>query len=402
MKKFLLVILDGAADKKSAFAKARKPHMDMLAANSCCGLWSGPYAPRADGRKTNGRRSRHAPLRHFAFNPRSMSSVATLEILGYSWRDEPGRGYLEALGALKTVKNSVYVRGNFAFVRKAKIVDRRAGRDEAGLDVLVRDINKKIAAINGIKVKVRRLFGHRVVVVLTGRGLDRHVSDADMGPAVKKIRPLSSKARKTADVLNEFAKRSHALLSPHPANKKRKVPANFILLRSAGSYQKAESFRKKYGLHACSVSGVNIIRGTSMYLGIDVIDAPLSQLEDDLHARAEKAVDALEKYDFVVLHINGADTYAHNKDFSGKVRYIEKIDREVFSQLLRLRSVSIAVISDHITNSRSGEHVFGPVPFLVYSPDEDGDGTARFDEKSCRSFVTDSPMKKILGVVRCT
>ncbi|MBI4174323.1 MAG: hypothetical protein HY517_01655, partial [Candidatus Aenigmarchaeota archaeon] len=379
MKKFLLVILDGVADKKSALAKAKKPNIDLLAANSACGLWSGPHAPH--------------------YNKRSLSSVATLEILGYSWRDEPGRGYLEALGIGLKPKSSICVRGNFANVKKGKMIDRRAGRDEKGLDVLVKDLNRKIKSINGVKVKLHRAFGHRLVLVMSGKNLDRHVSDSDSGTRVQKIRPLDRKAKKAAETLNRYAELSSAILSSNPLNKKRKVPANFILLRAAGAQKKAESFRKKFKLSACSISGVNIIRGTSKYLGIDVVDAPLTQLEDDLPSRARKAVDALERYDFVILHINGCDTNAHNRDFGGKVRFIEKIDREVFSQLLKLRHINIGVISDHITDSASGEHVFGPVPFMLYAADEENESEG-FDEKVCaKGFMTDSPMKKIMSLI---
>ena len=388
MKKFLLVILDGVAENcttlkrhyaRSALAKAKKPNIDLLAANSACGIWSGPHAPH--------------------YNKRSLSSVATLEILGYSWRDEPGRGYLEALGiGLKPKKGEIYVRGNFAFVKKGNMLDRRAGRDEEGLDALVSDLNRKIKSVDEVKTKLYRAVGHRLVLVLSGKSLDRHVSDSDSGSRAQKIMPLDKKSRKTADILNRYAELSSGILSKHTVNKKRKVPANFILLRAAGSQKKAETFRKRFKLAACSISGVNIIRGTSKYLGIDVIDAPLTQLENDLASRTKKAVDALEKYDFVILHINGCDTNAHNRDFSGKVRFIEKIDREVFSHLLKLRHINIGVISDHITDSRSGEHVFGPVPFLLYSADEENESEG-FDEKTCANgFVTDNPMKKIMSI----
>lgn len=380
MKKFLLIILDGAADKKSVFAKAKKPYLDMLASNSVCGLWKGPHAPH--------------------YNPRSMSSIATLEILGYNYKDEPGRGYLEALSlGIKIKKNSVYARGNFAYVSGERIIDRRAGRDETGLNVLTNALNKKIRSINGVKIKLYRVLGHRALVVLTGSDLSKNVSDNDVGKKTEKIKPLDRKAKKTAEILNEFTRKSSEILSRHPINKKRKIPANFLLLRSAGSYQKVENFKKRYNMRACSISGVNIIRGISRYLGIDIIPVPLSQLEDDLHLRVSKAIDALERYDFVILHINGADTYAHNKDFRGKANYIEKIDREVFSQLIRLRAINIAVVCDHITDSKSGEHVFGPVPFLIYCCEEEEYEQKGFDEKTCKKgFVTDNPMKKILSV----
>ncbi|MFA4820127.1 MAG: hypothetical protein WC613_04175 [Candidatus Aenigmatarchaeota archaeon] len=381
MKKTLLVILDGAADEgQSAFAAAKKPYLDMLASNSTCGLWSGPHAPH--------------------YNPRSMSSVATLEILGYSYHDEPGRGYLEALGMDLKPGSSLCVRGNFASVDKnMNFIDRRAGRDEHGLDTLVRDINRKIKKVKGVKIKVHRLVGHRVVIMLTGSGLDKHVTDSDYGKKTRPIRPLDHRARKTADILNEFAKDVYEILSNHPVNKKRKVPANYIILRGVGSRQKVRNFNKKYGVKACSISGVNIIRGTSRYLGISIIDMPLSQLENDLHLRARKAIDALDRYNFVILHINGADTYAHDKNFAAKVKFLEKVDAEVFSHITKLRSINIAVISDHITNSKTGEHIFGPVPFLIYSPEEDTEEEYKFDEKNCQgSFVSDNPMKKILSV----
>lgn len=378
MKKTLLVILDGVADlHHSALKKAKKPNIDLLASNSSCGIWSGPHAPH--------------------YNPRSLSSVATLEILGYSWHDEPGRGYLEALGVgIRSDRSSVYVRGNFAYV-SGRIKDRRAGRDEKGLDQMMADLNSKIKSINGVKTRIYRAVGHRLVLVLSGKGLDKHVSDGDIGDMPQKIKPLNPKSKKTAAVVNQYVEKAHSILSIHKMNKKRNIPANFILFRSSGSKKNVESFSKRYKMKACSISGVNIIRGTSKYLGIDVIPMPLTQLENDLPARAKKAVDALEEYDFVILHINGADTFAHNRDFSGKVKFIEKIDKEVFSHIVKLRHINIAIISDHITDSKKGEHVFGPVPFLIYASDEDVEG-GQFDEFCTRSFVADNPMKKILSL----
>ena len=379
MKKLMLVILDGAADKgRSAYASAQKPHIDMLAANSACGLWTG--------------------VRSAAYNKRSMSSLATLEILGYSGKDEPGRGYLEALWLGPVPHGAVCLRGDFATLKDGKITDRRGGRDETGLDEIVHDINKEITSIGDVKTKVYRTVGHRFVLMLTGKGISRHVTDGDISDKPEKIFAAEKGAQKTSDVLNEFVERSGKLLASHPVNKRRKLPANFLLLRSAGSEQKVESFFKKYGMKACAISGVPIVIGICRYLGIDVIDTPPSQLEGDLFVRTHKAIDALEKYDVVLLHINGADIYAHDRDFEGKVSYLERIDAEVFSQITKLRHINIAVISDHITYSVTGDHEFGPVPFLVYGCEEEADGS-RFDEKNSSDFHTDNPMKKIMSVI---
>lgn len=385
VKKMILVVIDGGAEPasaRSAFSSAKTPYLDMLANNSHCGLWRGPVAP--------------------AYNKRSMSSVATLEIFGYSYGDEPGRGYLEALGlGLKPGDTSLCLRGNFAFVVDRKIKDRRAGRDHKGLDELAAYLNKQLPKIEDVSVKVHRLVGHRVMLMLTGKGLNKQVTDEDISSKAEKIRALDASAEKTARILNAFVEKSAELLSKHPINKKRKVPANFILLRSPGMKKTVEPFSKKYNMKACVVSGVNIVIGTARYLGVDVLETPATEEEEDLPLRVRKIIDSVDRYDFLVLHINGADTRAHDKDFAGKVRYIEKIDREVFSRLVKLRSVFISVVCDHVTNSKTGEHEFGPVPFLLYDfEDDDNDLHGKYDEKRCAgSFVVDNPMTKILSVM---
>ncbi|MEM5829108.1 MAG: hypothetical protein QW480_02590, partial [Candidatus Aenigmatarchaeota archaeon] len=71
--KIIFVILDGLADKgiETPLSKAKKENLDFFASNGFCCLWEGAKAPKN-------------------YNPKSMSDVATLELLGYSWKDNPG------------------------------------------------------------------------------------------------------------------------------------------------------------------------------------------------------------------------------------------------------------------------------------------------------------------------
>jgi 2,3-bisphosphoglycerate-independent phosphoglycerate mutase len=173
-------------------------------------------------------------------------------------------------------------------------------------------------------------------------------------------------------VLNKFLYRANKTLSKDPINKKRKIPANTVLIRNVGHPRKTPSFQSRFGMKACCIAGIAIAKGVARYLGIDVIDVsgatglPNTNLEGKTLA-AEKA---LQKYDFVFLHINGTDTYSHDRKPELKKKLIEKIDNVVFSKLKPdLKTWMAAVTCDHRTASspeREGyEHLTEPVPFLA-------------------------------------
>jgi len=387
MNPLVLVILDGAADKgkKTPLSTAKKPNLDFLASHAYCGLWNGAKAPKS-------------------YNPRSMSDVATLEILGYTYKDNPGRGFLEALGAgLKPKKNAIYIRGNFATVDKSlRIVDRRAGREELGLHKLSRALWMKI---DDIDIKCYRSIGHRCIIVLEGKGLSVDVTDSDIKrekPA--KIKPTSKRGEKTASILNEFSERAYKILSKSPINKKRDIPANYILLRGAGKMKKIKSLKKKFNFDACSVAGHVIIKGISKYLGIANINVKGANacLNTNLSGKVYATLKALKKYNFVLLHINGCDKAGHDRNFELKKEFIEKIDKIVFSKLREIEKINIIVTSDHRTPVSTGEHEFGAVPLLIYSSEKNiTNDIKKFDEINCKKgFRTDSIIGTALKILK--
>jgi 2,3-bisphosphoglycerate-independent phosphoglycerate mutase len=371
MKPIIFVVLDGAADSgaRTPLSSARKPFMDSLAAKSFCGLWQGAKAPRR-------------------YNPKSMSDVATLELLGYSYQDNPGRGYLEALGiGLRLSDDSVCLRGNFATVKVSgktfSIIDRRAGREETGLESLSKKLSMKI---NGISVKCVHSVGHRCVIVLEGSGLGLNITDSDSAKGFREIKGNDKPSMKTATVLNEFSRRAFEILDKEPINRKRKNPANFILMRGASRKKMIKSFGKKYGFHACSISGVGIIRGISKYLKIDVVEArgATGHLNTNLTSKLKTALKAAKKYDFVMLHINGCDEAGHDRNFNAKKRFIEKIDRLIIAKLVK-NGFNMAITSDHQTSVFSGTHEFGSVPFLIHASEKNiSNSIKNFSEASCK------------------
>jgi len=386
--KILFTILDGAADipdknGNTPLSIARKPYLDMLAKHSHYGLWQ--------ARIPSG------------YNIASATDLTTLQMLGCA--DYPGRGYLEALGiGLQPNPGSVCLRANFATVNeKRNIIDRRAGRDEKGLDELASAVNE--LKIEDVKFSVYRSVGHRAVVVAEGKNLSAKISDSDLGGEIRRFMPLdgSKSAKKTADVLNNFAQKAYDILSRHPVNKKRKIPANFLLMRGAGMPMKTQPFHKHFGLRAASISAVGIIKGISRFLDIDVINVKgaTGHLNTNLEEKLNETLSALIRYDLVILHINGADEAGHDKNFEAKKSFIERIDEIIFKEISTNRNLNIVVTSDHITNSKTGQHTPGPVPLIIYDTEEVAEGIESFNEKNCsEGFITDNPMEKVLVSLR--
>ncbi len=382
----IFVILDGAADRgRSALERAELPNLDQIAENGCCGMWEGAKAPQG-------------------YNPKSMSDIATLGLLGYGYKDCPGRGYLEALGAgIIPRKDEIYLRGNFATVDEdLRIVDRRAGREEKGLDELAKTLTMKI---DSIKIRVIHTVGHRCVVILRGSKLSDKISDSDVGkekPAL--IKALSPRANYTALILNVFSDIAHQLLERHPINSKRRTKANYILLRGASRARRVKSFREKYGMVGVAISGVAIIKGIARYLGLEYISVKGANghVNTNLKNKVRAVLAAAKQKDFVLLHINGADEASHDKNFNLKVKFLERVDREVFSRLKDLNHTLIVAI-DHVTNSRTGEHEFGPTPILIYNKRVSIDkGVPRFCERACRhtGILVRNPVREAMKMER--
>jgi 2,3-bisphosphoglycerate-independent phosphoglycerate mutase len=387
-KKVLFLILDGISDEqsveKTALEVAYKSNLDMIAKNSLCGCIENRLGGHPD------------------------SGISNFVLLGYPKEEYPGRGYLEALGAgLEPVPGSVYVRGNFITVKEVvddpmktgtfkprlMIVDRRAGRDTSGLFEMSKDIKEFF--LDGVRVDFYKSLGHRGVLVMNSVNISPEVSDSDPGyvekPFVQEIRAKkpSPEATKTAAALNKFQEQTYKILKDHPGNKYRETPANFILLRGASSYKYIKSFKYSFGFDAACVAASPVIKGIGKAIEMEIPDVSgaTGDLKTNLRDKTMAALDMLNKHDFVVLHILGFDVAAHDKDNNKKRFFIEKVDREVFRRILEycnFEKTVLVVASDHPTSTKTGGHLAGFMPFLIFTKDVEANGIENFNEKSCK------------------
>lgn len=370
--RILLLVLDGAGDigRPTPLEAARKPCMEGLAKAGRVGLLDIGY-----GKSVN-------------------SDFGYLNLLGcYSKEEYPGRGYLEALGiGLKPGPKDVCIRGNFATLdEKGHVADRRAGRDETGLDSFAEKLDGM--EIDKVRFTVKKAAGHRVVIILSGEGLSEKVSPNDpmaTGVALPQVIAREPGAKKTASVLNKFVRESRKILSGEPINKKRKLPANIILIRNTGRRAVVDSFEKRSGLKGCCIAGIPIAKGVARFLGMGVIEVPgATGLPDtNLAGKFKAAQEALEKPGLVFLHINGTDTYSHDAKPGLKKEFIERIDQELGKLLDQApKDLMVVVTCDHRTASTPGfkgyRHIPDPVPVLVAGPGVKPDGINKFGEAAC-------------------
>jgi len=322
------------------------------------------------------------------------SDTAHLALFGYDpYEFYPGRGVFEALGAdMELNRGDVAFRANFATVNdNMRVIDRRAGRK--GSEVLAEALNG--LEIKDIKVSLKNTTEHRCAIVMKGEKLSRYVSDVDThvgGGVVADCKPLKEGAaeKKTASIVNEYVRQSYEILNKHPVNEERRrngeLPANIILLRGAGSYDKVPSMSERFGFSSACVAGASLYKGVAKYLGMDVIpvEGATGKADTNLENKAEAALEALKHYEFVFVHIKATDSMGHDGDFEGKREMILRIDNE-FVPRLKGAGAYIVITADHSTPVSIKRHSSDPTPIVITGTGVRRDAVNKFDEISAAS-----------------
>ncbi len=384
--KAVLVIADGMADvplkelnAKTPLEAARKPSLNRVAESGICGMIDviAPGVPPG-------------------------SDTAHLALLGYDVMEVySGRGALEAIGSgIDILPNDLAFRCNFATVDEDfKVVDRRAGRIE-------NEDATKLATAIGEALRVdppevgdvlfKNTVQHRAILRLSGPNLSTMVSDTDpqeTGAKVLKARPLdeSREAKNTADILNKLTQQFHDVLKGHPVNEEREkkgLPsANFILCRGVGQLPEIEPLTLLYGIRPAVVAAVPLVRGVCKTAGMRPVPVPSATgtYETDVIAKAKAAVQALQSYDFVLVHVKATDLASHDSKPQKKIEMIEKVDALVAHLLnhANLDETLVVVTADHTTSSIKKEHSGEPVPVAIMGPSVRTDDVKEFGERAC-------------------
>jgi 2,3-bisphosphoglycerate-independent phosphoglycerate mutase len=204
-----------------------------------------------------------------------------------------------------------------------------------------------------------------------------------------------------ADVALTLMEKSQRILGADPLNEERKkagkLPANSIWLWGQGKRSKLPSFADKFHLKGATVAAVDLVKGVSRLAGFDApyVEGATGYLDTDYRAKAGKAMELLEKYDIVYIHIEAPDEASHNGDLKEKIHAIERIDADVVGPILEKtgKETRILMVTDHATPISMKTHYAVPVPFIIYDKGKKQSGCETgYDERTGDTVISGEEM----------
>ena len=364
---------------KTLLQYADTPYMDMLAKKGRCGrLLTVP-----DGYQPG-------------------SEVANTAIMGYDLdKVYEGRGPLEAASiGYEMQPGDMAIRCNIITLDDGKIKNHHGGHlsTEDGT-VLINYHDEQLGNDRGQFIPGIQ-YRHLLVI----RGGNKHITcspphdhpDEPWRPLL--VKPEPGFTSETADLINDLIIRSQPLLESHPINRKRKAEgkpmANSIWPWSPGYRPSMQTIPEMFPdvQSGAVISAVDLIRGIGHYAGLRIIkvEGATGLYNTNYEGKAQAAIEALRKDDFVFLHVEASDEAGHDGDLNLKIKTIEDLDRRIVEPIYNEvktwdEPVCIAVLPDHPTPVEIRTHVQEPVPFVIYYPGIQPDSVMEYDEVSCVS-----------------
>lgn len=193
------------------------------------------------------------------------------------------------------------------------------------------------------------------------------------GKKIKEYLPSSKVGRN----LLEIMKKSHDLLKAHPINLKRikegKNPANSLWFWGEGTKPNLEKFSARYGIKGAMISAVDLLKGIAKLTDMENIEVEgaTGNYDTNFTGKKDSALSALQRNDFVYIHMEAPDECGHHGDLEKKIYSIEQISEKVVAPIVKeLKSLGeefrILLCPDHPTPLKCKTHVAELVPYLIY------------------------------------
>ena len=376
--KYCVLIIDGASGLpllerggKTCLELARTPNIDAMVKEGILGL-----------------------VRTVPPGMEPSSACACMSVLGYDPRVYyRGRAAIEAKSmGIPIDDGEVVFRCNLVAIREGKMWDYSSGHISTG------EAQQLITALNESLGSDQICFypgvSYRHILKLRGRG---DILSATCTPPHDIPGKPASEFLPTgsgSDILRDLMARSEVVLRDHPVNIARRsggdIPATTIwLFWGSGQVPDMPAFKQVYGLDAALTSGVDLLRGLARMAGMAVLDIAgvTDGLDNDGAAQATGALEALKEHDLVVIHVEAPDEAAHAGAIDDKIEAIQRVDRDVLSQIRSWRGdgLRVLIMPDHPTPIMTRTHSPDPVPFILWGAGFTANGAKRFTEAEAES-----------------
>lgn len=370
--KYVIIVPDGAADEPVNEFNSKTPLEAALTAN-------------IDKISTTGRQGL---VHNVPDGLAPGSDVAMMSLLGYDpKRYYTGRAPIEAVAQdIKLSPDDWVFRCNLVTIVDSKMADHSAGHisTEEGTKLI-----QELAEIIGNE-KLQFYPGVSYRHLLVCRDCDFDVTTYPphdyLGTAVDKLLPRG----KGSDLLIDLINKSQLHFADHDINKIRadlgENPVSSIWLWGQGKKALMDKFKNTYGLDGCAITAVDLVRGLAKLIDFDLIEVEGATgfIDTNFEGKANAAIEALNRYDIVLVHCEAPDEAGHQKNPQIKKKAIELIDKKVIGPVLdALQNYDqwrILVMPDHPTPVSTGAHCNEPVPFAMAGTNIAGVLNAPFGE----------------------
>ncbi len=374
MAKYVIIIPDGAADEpldifngKTPIEAAETPNIDEI----CTVGKQGTVRTVPDGLEAG-------------------SDVAQMSLLGYDpKRFYTGRAPIEAAARnINLGPNDWVFRCNLVTIADNKMADHSAGHiSTPEAEKLIKDMDEMLGS-EKMRFHTGVSYRHLLVFKNADFEVQTYPPHDYIGTEIEKILPRG----KGADLLIDLMARSQGFFANHDINQVRRDlgenQVSSIWLWGQGKKAQMESFEKKFGLKGATITAVDLVRGLSKLIGFDLINVPGATgfIDTNFEGKGQAAIEALDKYDIVFIHVEAPDEAGHSGNAQVKKKAIELIDKHVvgpvFKALQNYDKWRILVMPDHPTQVKTCSHSPEPVPFAMAGYDITGIMKTGFSESN--------------------
>jgi 2,3-bisphosphoglycerate-independent phosphoglycerate mutase len=338
------------------------------------------------------------------------SAVANLSVFGYDPRETfQGRGVLEAASlGVELNPGDVAMRVNLLALNDDQTIkNHHAGHISTEESAqLIEMLQRELGGPENDAERPASFhvgISYRHVLVFRGGWASKAFSSAPPHDHVnEKTEDLlwtakddSPEALAAQERLRELFVRSRELLANHPVNiarrEKGEDQAMAIWPWSPGLKPSMPTYKELYGIDGAVISAVDLVRGLGRLAGHEVIlvEGATGLWDTNYEGKVAAALDALERVDFVYLHLEATDEASHAMDLDLKMKCIEYLDGRVVGPVLKgleergIEAV-VSILPDHPTFvSDLGKHGNDPVPVCIWDPRHEPDAQQTYSEVTC-------------------